>query len=220
MARIGQERTATQLSIVVMTTNAPNHSRDSQQLAKRRLVLGWGVVLLLVAVEFLILNRPSLFRSYTDLSGPSPLSFMRQHFTLVESFARCSKAETAVGFMLALSVLFFPIKLVALLHAHTWQVRNPDVGFRGVWNWFYLSMLALVGTVPLVMWLSLTNDASALPSLDRKLGALCHGGMNAFLAAQMQGGFALLGAWFSATVAIGAMRAVGKRVARVTQSGR
>ncbi len=122
--------------------------------------------------------------------------------------------------MLALNVLFFPIKLVALLYAHTWQVRNPDAGLRGAWNWFYLSMLALVATVPVVMWLSLTNDAAALPSLDRKLGALCHGGMNAFWAAQMQGGFALLGAWFSATVFIGVMRAVGKRIAGVVQSGR
>ncbi len=203
-----------------MTTTDSNQSRDSQKLARSRLAVGWGVVLFLVAIEFLILNRPHLFRSYTDLSGPSPLSFMRQHSTLVESFARCSTAETAVGFMLALNLLFFPVKLVALLFAHTWHVRNPDDGLRGAWNWFYLSMLALVATVPVVMWLSLTNDAATLPSLDRKLSALCHGGMNAFLAAQIQGGFALLGAWFSATVFIGVMRAVGKRIAGVVQSGR
>lgn len=211
---------AAQPSIVVMATNPSSHLRDCQQHTKRRLVVGWGVVLFLVAIEFLILKWPYLFHSYTDLSGPSPLSFMREHFTLVESFARCTKAETAVGFMLAVNVLFFPIKLVALLYAHTWLVRNPDAGLRGVWNWFYLSMVALVATVPLVMWLSLTNEATALPSLDRKLHALCHGGMRAFLAAQMQGGFALLGAWFSATVFIGAMRAIGKRIAAVAQSGR
>lgn len=176
---------------------------------RQRLFIGWGIVIGLSLFELLavLYGRPSALANYPVLT--KFVSVIGEWVPLVQSFSRCAaRFDAGSGLMLALNVVFFPIKLAALYYAHPKKLSNPDKGLRAIWGSFYMFLIALVATIPTYIWLLFAPGDSGLASINKKTSALCSGGLPAFMAEVVQGGFALLGAYVSLVIFIGIFRSL------------
>jgi hypothetical protein len=179
-------------------------------LAARHFI-GWGVFIFLSCLELLaaLYARPSVL-----VQIPFLLVFVQQvgeWIPLVESFSRCAaKLDSGSGLMLALNVVFFPIKLAAVYYAHPKKMQNPDTGLKAVFGTFYVFMIALVALVPTVLWFGgwFAPGDYGLASINNKVNAICHGGTSGFFATFLQGGFAITCAYMSLAIFIGIGRSL------------
>lgn len=175
-------------------------------ITTRRLV-GWGIVVTLCFLELLaaLYAAPSVL-----IRTPWVLGLVEkigEWVPLVQSFSRCAaKLDSGSGLMLALNVIFFPIKLGAIYYAHPKKLQNPDKGWKAAFGTFYVFLIALVALVPILLfyvgWGNVA-ESTGLSSIDRKMVALCRGGTAGFIASVIQGGFAMLGAYVSLIIFLG-----------------
>jgi len=190
-----------------------NMDISDSSLTMRRRLAGWGIVISLCLVEL----WASLYAQSSGLGAlPLVVGLVRSMGEIIPSIANisaCSVVGTAGGFMIMLNMLFFPVKLTAIYfaHPHT-NPTPPPPGWKGVWSMFYGFMISLATLVPTLMWVLLSPTPTGLRSLDARLSALCAGGLPSFVAATVQGGFALLGAFCSVMILISIFRALRARL--------
>jgi hypothetical protein len=175
-------------------------------MRRRRRLIGWGVVVGLTMLELLaaLLARPSVLQGYPFAAAF--IDAVGDWIPVVESFSRCAATRDATsGLVLVLNFVFLPVKLAALCYAHPFFPRpTPYRGWRRAWAVTSAILVGALALVPLYLWSTLEPTVYGLRSLDRKIDALCSGGIDSFLAATLQGGFALLGA-YAAVLVIAAM---------------
>jgi hypothetical protein len=168
---------------------------------KTRQLIGWSLVVALSVLELaaaLGLPGMALVRS-----GIVPLTVqVAEFFPLVSEFASCAGVnETDVRTLLALNVVFLPLKFVCVLVAlPPWTRISATHVSALAWKRFYAFMIGMVAVIPLVVWLAFKPTAYGLWSLNAKASALCQGGLAAFNVATLQSGFALLCLWVSASM--------------------
>jgi hypothetical protein len=177
-------------------------------VGRRRRYAGWAIVIVLSIVELVALfyGKPSELQRH-----PAAMAFVTvvgYSVPMVQAFTLCSAAaNVGSGFMLALNVVFFPLKLAAIYLAHPRRFLTYSRGLRGAFAGFYALLIGLVALVPTYIygWMLAPGDY-ALPSLERKVSALCSGGVAAFLTATLQSGFALLCSYAAVVILVGAAR--------------
>lgn len=191
-----------------------NVTAVTPELPKHRLYVGWCILIGLTLLELLavLYGKPSALQPYPFISA-----FVRavgEWVPVVQSFGRCAaQVDAGTGLMLALNATFFPFKLAAVYFAHPKKLTNPDQGWRAVWGMFYMFLIAVVALVPVLMFYvgwGNAGEPSDLLSVRRKFSALCAGGPQAFIAAQIQSGFALLCAFTSVVIFVGLARSLSK----------
>ena len=179
---------------------------------RRNAIVGWGIVVGLTFLEMLavLFGKPSVLKAYPLIA--SFVAAVGEWIPLVQSFGRCAaRVDAGSGLMLALNVVFFPIKLAALYFAHPKKIANPDRGWRGIFGVLYVFLIALVALVPTYIygWIFAPGD-SGLGAINKKTSALCHGGLSGFFSGMIQSGFSLLCAYVSLVIFIGILRSVNR----------
>lgn len=179
-------------------------------VTRSRLIIGWGIVIGLSLLELTaaLYGRPSVLATYPAIAAF--VGATGQWVPMVQSFAHCAaRFDAGSGLMLALNVAFFPVKLIALYCAYPIRLEILHKGLKALFGGFYVLMYALVGLVPAYIW-GYYFDAGdmGLNSLNRKASALCAGGWSGFTTQLVQGGFALVCAFFSVILFTGIFRSL------------
>jgi hypothetical protein len=179
-------------------------------VTRSRLIIGWSVVIGLSFLELMaaVYGRPSVLTPYPAITAF--VAAVGQWVPMVHSFARCAaRLDSGSGLMLALNMAFLPVKLMALYYAYPISLKSPDRGLKAFMGGFYVLLYALVGLVPAYIWGYYFDPGDmGLNSLNRKASALCSGGFSGFTVALIQGGFALVCAFFSLILFAGIFRSL------------